>query len=127
MTPSFSQLLEQAVNEPGTISKAYGQFHNYSFGNQLLACAQCVQRGVQPGPLATLGRHVRKGERALTLCMPVTIKRKIEDQNENTEQEVFTGLCTRIAGSYSHRPKARRCRSSHSLHGTRIGRGRPSV
>jgi antirestriction protein ArdC len=71
-----------AVNEPGTILDAYRAFHPYSVGNQLLAWAQCVQRGLPPGPLATfprwraLGRHVRKGEKALTLCQPVTIKMK---------------------------------------------------
>ena len=41
---SFAQLLQDALNEPGIISSAYGAFHNYSFGNQLLAWAQCVQR-----------------------------------------------------------------------------------
>jgi hypothetical protein len=37
---SFAQLLQDAVNEPGTISSAYRAFHNYSFGNQQLAWAQ---------------------------------------------------------------------------------------
>ena len=45
---------------------------------------QCHQRGIEPDPMATyirwqeLGRHVKRGEKALTLCMPVTIKRKTE-------------------------------------------------
>ena len=45
---------------------------------------QCHERGIDPGPMATyvrwqeLGRHVKRGEKALTLCMPVTIKRKTE-------------------------------------------------
>jgi antirestriction protein ArdC len=96
MTPSFSELLQQAVYEPGTISAAYSQFHNYSFGNQLLAWAQCIEREITPGPLATfprwneLGRHVRKGEKALTLCMPVTIKRKREEADTEADHEVFT-------------------------------------
>ena len=78
---SFAQLLEQAVNEPGIISTAYTAFHNYSLGNQLLALSQCLARGIQPGPIATyqrwreLGRQVRKGEKAITLCRPVTVKR----------------------------------------------------
>ncbi len=39
----------------------------------------------EPGPMATyprwreLGRHVRKGEKAITLCMPITVKRKPAD------------------------------------------------
>lgn len=89
---SFAQLLQDAVNEPGTISSAYRAFHNYSFGNQLLAWAQCVQRGIAPGPIATfqrwkeLGRYVRKGEKAITLCRPVSVKktRTADDGSEET-------------------------------------------
>ena len=83
-TQSFAELLQSAVAEPGTLSAAYQQFHSYSLGNQLLAMFQCQARGLKPGPLATfpkwkeLGRHVRKGEKALTLCMPLTLKRKAE-------------------------------------------------
>ena len=79
---AFTALLQDAVNEPGTLSQAYQQFHTYSLGNQLLAWAQCAERGLQPGPMATyprwraLGRQVKKGERAITLCMPITVKRK---------------------------------------------------
>ena len=36
--PKWSALLVEAVNKPGTIMKAYSAFHNYSLGNQLLAC-----------------------------------------------------------------------------------------
>jgi len=78
---TFAQLLEHAVNEPGTLSNAYRQFHGYSIGNQLLALSQCLARRIQPGPIATfqrwkeLGRYVRRGEKAITLCRPVTVKR----------------------------------------------------
>lgn len=77
----FAALLERAVLDPGVISKAYRAFHGYSLGNQLLAFGQCVARELPPGPLATyprwqaLGRQVRKGEKALSLCMPVTVRR----------------------------------------------------
>ena len=76
---AFATLLQSAVNEPGTLSQAYQQFHSYSLGNQLLAWAQCADRGLQPGPMATyprwraLGRQVKKGEKAITLCMPITV------------------------------------------------------
>ena len=79
---AFAQLLQSAVHEPGILSQAYQQFHSYSIGNQLLAWAQCAERGLEPGPMATylrwkeLGRQVRKGEKAITLCMPITVKRK---------------------------------------------------
>ena len=44
---TFADLLRSAVEDPGVISDAYRQFHDYSIGNQLLAWAQCVQRGRQ--------------------------------------------------------------------------------
>jgi antirestriction protein ArdC len=93
---SVTQLLEQAVNEPGFISSAYSAFHNYSLGNQLLALAQCLQRGIQPGPIATfprwkeLGRFVRKGEKAITLCRPVTVKKTATAENGSEETTVAT-------------------------------------
>lgn len=82
--PNWSALLTDAVNEPGIISSAYSAFHHYSVGNQALAWSQCSSRKIPPGPLATykrwqeLGRHVKKGEKALQLCMPVTINKKDE-------------------------------------------------
>ena len=85
-TASFADLLRSAVTDPGIVSGAYRQFHNYSIGNQLLAWAQCLARGIQPGPMATfprwkeLGRYVRKGEKAITLCQPVTVKRTTRDR-----------------------------------------------
>jgi hypothetical protein len=75
-------LLVDAVNTPGVISQAYSRFWNYSTGNQLLAWFQCLQRGLQLGPINTFlgwkdcGRSVKKGEKALTLCMPVNVKRR---------------------------------------------------
>jgi antirestriction protein ArdC len=97
INPRWSDLLHRAVNEPGVISKAFSKFHNYSFGNQLLAFVQCESRGIEPGPIATyprwkeLGRHVRKGEKALTLCMPISIKRteKVEKDGQQVEQEAY--------------------------------------
>jgi antirestriction protein ArdC len=93
---SFADLLRSAVTEPGVISSAYQQFHNYSLGNQLLAWSQCLERGIQPGPMATyprwreLGRQVRRGEKAITLCMPVTVKRTTEQAENVDDVEVFT-------------------------------------
>ncbi len=98
MTPtaSFADLLRSAVTEPGIIASAYSQFHRYSLGNQLLAWGQCLARGIQPGPMATypkwreLGRHVCKGAKAITLCQPVMIKRRIEADDPTDEAEMFT-------------------------------------
>ena len=101
-TASFAELLQTAVMQPGTISTAYTQFHNYSLGNQLLALGQCLARGITPGPLATfpkwkdLGRFVRKGEKALVLCQPVTVKRT-EQAEDGTEEQAFTRFTYRPA------------------------------
>ena len=71
--------------------EAYSRFWNYSLGNQILALMQCRERGIEPGPLASfrrwkeLGRHVRKGEKALTLCMPIQIKCKDWDQKRQED------------------------------------------
>src|SRR5260221_5763550 len=78
----WSILLSDAVSKPGVIHDAYQRFWRYSTGNQLLAWFQCVSRKLDLGPINTFlgwiecGRHVRKGEKALTLCMPVTVKRR---------------------------------------------------
>lgn len=94
--PNFSTLLLEAVNKPGTIMKAYSAFHNYSLGNQLLAMIQCQLRGIDPGPINTfpkwqnLGRHVKKGQKALTLCMPVTVKRKEKHETGEEHDASFT-------------------------------------
>lgn len=95
-TPNFTTLLQEAVNKPGTIMKAYSAFHNYSLGNQLLALVQCQMRGIEPGPINTfpkwqdLKRHVKRGEKALTLCMPVTVKRKEANEAGEEQDASFT-------------------------------------
>jgi antirestriction protein ArdC len=80
--------LREAITTPGLIHEAYQRFHQYSLRNQLLAMAQCVQRGMNPGPIATfkqweaVGRHVLRGQKALVLCVLVTPKalEPIEDE-----------------------------------------------
>jgi hypothetical protein len=88
--PKWASLLVEAVNKPGLIIEAYSAFHRYSIGNQILALVQCQLRGLEPGPINTfpgwqaLGRIVKRGERALTLCMPVT--RKLRDQDSRDDE-----------------------------------------
>ena len=101
-TPAFVDLLSRALTEPGVLSCAYTAFHGYSIGNQLLAWIQCVERGITPGPIATFmgwkdkGRYVRKGEKAIVLCMPVTIKckptddKQVDAESEEGKPEIFT-------------------------------------
>jgi hypothetical protein len=90
--PKWAALLVEAVNKPGLIMQAYSAFHHYSIGNQLLAMIQCQLRGLEPGPINTfpgwqaLGRCVKRGERALILCMPITRKHSDEEASANTDQ-----------------------------------------
>jgi hypothetical protein len=84
-------MLETAVRQPGLLLKAYTAFHDYSLGNQVAAMVQCTTRGIEPGPINTyrgwqdLGRQVKRGEKALWLCMPLASKRK----NDSGEDEHF--------------------------------------
>lgn len=79
--------------------EAYSAFHSYSIGNQLLAMWQCSFRGLQLGPIKTfpgwknVGRTVKRGERAIQLCMPVTFKRRGRantDEGELDQDDSFT-------------------------------------
>ena len=101
---AWSALLADAVTKPGVISSAYRRFWTHSIGNQHLALFQCTLRGLEPGPLNTfLGwqrcrRHVRKGEKALTLCMPLTIRKRddragaddVAESKPESQDECFT-------------------------------------
>lgn len=92
--PTFSQLFQTIVEQPGIIHEAFTRFHNYSLGNQILAFVQCRERGLRLGPLATypawqaMGRQVHKGEKAIVLCQPVTIKKKAAETADGEEHTV---------------------------------------
>jgi len=92
----WGELLRDAVEKPGRMLEAYTAFHNYSFGNAVLALEQCIRRNLQPGPLNTYRgwlerkRQVRKGEKGLTLCMPMPFKRAAQTdsvESDTTEKE----------------------------------------
>src|SRR5262245_49997415 len=98
-TTKWSDLLKEAVTKPGMILEAYSAFYGYSIGNQMLALVQCHMRGLRPGPISTYpgwqakGRQVRRGEKAIILCMPLACKRKAEgndNQGQGEDEAVFT-------------------------------------
>ena len=103
-TNKWVELLNQAVTQPGLILKAYSSFHGFSIGNQIAALIQCHARQIQPGPINTypgwqrLNRQVMKGQKAIWLCMPITFKRKANDESKGqgeesqVEREVITGF-----------------------------------
>src|SRR6185437_9894898 len=89
---TWGELLNSAVHTPGKLLAAYTAFHNYSFGNALLALTQCHRRNLEPGPLNTyrgwleLKRQVRKGEKGITLCMPMQYKKRVPKDDEQVEE-----------------------------------------
>lgn len=91
----WTELLQAAVIEPGLILRAYSAFHGYSLGNQVAAMIQCKQRGIEPGPINTypgwqkLNRQVKKGEKAIWLCMPLTRKKENEAGEKETVISTF--------------------------------------
>jgi hypothetical protein len=92
----WTELLQAAVSEPGLILRAYSAFHGYSLGNQIAAIVQCHQRKLEAGPINTypgwkkLNRQVKKGEKAIWLCMPLT--RKIKDNDSKEDQTVISSF-----------------------------------
>jgi len=95
--PRWAQLLAEAVERPGLLLEAYHRFPGYSLGNQVAALCQCLARNIPPGPIGTLkkwntlGRKVARGQRALWLCMPITVRDKDDDGDpaDHTTRKVY--------------------------------------
>ena len=76
--------------------RARSMFHSYSASNSMLLALQFHQRGIAPERVAgfrtwlRLGRVVRKGERAMRVLAPVSIKKRDQPTGEETdERRVF--------------------------------------
>lgn len=67
----------------------------YSLGNQMLIAIECHARGITPTYVAgfraflQLNRCVRKGEKAIRILAPVTVKQRDEQGEETEEKKVF--------------------------------------
>lgn len=91
---NFNDLLKEAIEMPGKLLEAYRAFHTYSLGNRILAMSQCIAKGIEISPLATFnqwkekGRHVKRGSKAIYLCIPIT-KRYKKLNKETGEEEVI--------------------------------------
>ncbi len=70
-------------------------FRSYSAGNCMLLALQCHERGLVPQKIAgfrtwlRLGRCVRRGEVALRILAPVTVKQCDEQGEDTDERRVF--------------------------------------
>ena len=77
-------ILQAALTQPGVMNQAYRAFHNYSIGNQLLAALQLLDKGLPLAPIASFnawrekGRFVKTGEKAISLFMPISVKRRAD-------------------------------------------------
>ncbi len=75
--------------------RARQTFHAYSASNCMLIALQCHQRGIVPEHIAgfhtwiKLGRAVRKGENALRILAPITVKQRDKLSDETEERRVF--------------------------------------
>ena len=84
-TPSY-----RSHDQPGKILAAYSLFPNYSLGNALLTNSM---RNARYGPAQlphffvwkAVGRYVRKGQKAISLVMPVTCKKRDQKNQEVDE------------------------------------------
>ncbi len=94
MKHNYEQMVQEALTEPGKIAAAYSAFWHYSLGNQWLAMAQLGRAepiNTFPG-WKDLGRHVKKGEKAIELLMPVFKKAARETTapgDKETENALF--------------------------------------
>ena len=98
-----TELVQDILNNPAQIDKCYTFFHNYSILNSLALAFQIQKRGLPIGPVASfkkwkeLGSKIKKGEKALSICIPLTIKsdrtRTVQkDGKEVEEPVVFTAF-----------------------------------
>lgn len=89
----WAELLDKCLSEPGTISGAFRSYYSYSIGNQLMAAMQMVGRRLPVGPIANYrtwqanGRQVRKGEKALVICRPVTIHKSKAEPGQDADAD----------------------------------------
>jgi antirestriction protein ArdC len=87
----FTELLNEALERPGVLSACYSQFYNYSLGNQMALWSQLAYQGKELQPVATYkrwaasNRQVRKGEKSMSIMMPITFKDKVNPDNSFTK------------------------------------------
>lgn len=102
-SPDWTELLVEAVHEPGQLAAAYQYFHTYSLANRWLASTQLRAAGLPLMPINTFKgwlnakRPVQKEQKAsISLIMPVPIRAKGKDEDGEEKGEVkFTKFMLR--------------------------------
>ena len=93
---NWRELLQEAIEKPGTISEAYTKFHNYSIGNRFLVALQCAVLGKKLSPVNSyggwkrLGRQVKKGEGGMWIWHPIMKTFRKSELDENGEDVTVT-------------------------------------
>lgn len=89
---SFKEYLSEVYDKPSKIHEAFSLFHEFSWNNRILAESQLAF----PEPINTykgwlaLGRQVKKGSKAIKLLMPVKVKSKNPNKDEEEGKKTFT-------------------------------------
>jgi antirestriction protein ArdC len=92
---NWGALFESTLREPGKLGEYYSYFHRYSLGNQAWVTQQMKWRGIPVGPVSTfngwkkVGRKVKKGEKGLSMLMPLLIKKEKAEDGETETIRVF--------------------------------------
>lgn len=70
--------------------KLMSKFHNYSANNVCLILMQCPNASMVASATLwnTMGRHPKKGTKAIRIILPNFYKKKVEEENENGEKVV---------------------------------------
>ncbi len=95
--PDWHAMLQEALTNPGRLAECYSVFHEFSMGNQILAAMQLFERGLSLSPIASFrkwkeqGRSVKRGEKAISLLMPLIINKADGDEPEDPDDEEVAG------------------------------------
>jgi hypothetical protein len=87
----YDSIVQEALTSPGKLHESYSRLWEFSMGNQWLAMMQIGE----PQPIATfnkwkeIGRHVKKGSKAIELLMPVLKKAKDEVTGDDQKKMFF--------------------------------------
>ena len=92
---NYSDLLADAIAKPGVLSTCYSLFHNYSIHNQILAMYQ-LHGNICPintfNGWKSMGRYVKKGQKAIYLWMPVGgFSKTVKDEETGEDKKIFVG------------------------------------
>lgn len=91
--PDWGAIFDRIVRGEVSLASSYWMFHKFSLGNQALAMCEMMIRGIPIGPIATFnawrkaGRIVKRGEKAISLWMPVTTEKEVTDRQTGEKKK----------------------------------------